>query len=315
MIHCKSLFQLICFVVLPLITFSQGTDKLAEIELLVKNEKFVEAGKKLEQSWNDFPKSERLYLLRGRIRIYGEKNFSGALEDYNEAIKLNGTSSEGYFFRSQLFAAADIFSEAKNDLSMALRYATTDSMKVEILLYRSGANLATANYQAVLVDCREAYALDSVNPKVMNNMAMSFNRLGEYDSALIFLNRMLLYDSTNFAPYMNIGFVMITKGKYDEAIPWLEKALTLQNKQPYIWNNLAYAKLKTGKTKEALTNVNKSIALDASNSYAFRNRGLIYLELQKKEEACQDFTKAIELGFRERFGKEVDDLKEQHCKN
>jgi len=64
----------------------------------------------------------------------------------------------------------------------------------------------------------------------------------------------------------------------------------------------------------ALQDVNKSIGLYPGNSYAYRNRALIYLALNKTGEACADLDAALSLGFAQRYGPEVAELKNKNCK-
>ena len=76
---------------------------------------------------------------------------------------------------------------------------------------------------------------------------------------------------------------------------------------------MGYAKFKLKDYNGALEDIKKSINLNNNNSYAFRNRALIYFELNNKDSACMDIKKALELGFTEKYGKEVEDLFNKNC--
>jgi regulator of sirC expression with transglutaminase-like and TPR domain len=64
-----------------------------------------------------------------------------------------------------------------------------------------------------------------------------------------------------------------------------------------------------------MEDVNKSLKLFPENSYAYRNRALIYLNLKDAKKACLDIETAFKLGYREKYGPDLDLIQSENCKN
>ncbi len=95
---------------------------------------------------------------------------------------------------------------------------------------------------------------------------------------------------------------------YELAILDFNKAISIDPLFAYPFNNRGYAYLKLGNRAQAIQDINHSLTLDPDNSYAYKNRALYYLELNDLVNAKQNLLTAQQLGFRERYGDEVDKL-------
>ena len=286
---------------------------LSECRSLLEQKKFSAALVKIDTYLSSHPGADSALVLKGRCYL-GMGKAQESYESFSAAIKKNGKSADAYYWRAFLFFNSGNVNEAKNDLGMALKSSRIDSLTRSILLLRSSANLETMNYSGVIEDCQKVLEKDTVNMDALNNMALAYSESGQPDSALPILYKIVSLDSNKFYAVMNIGYVLLSKERYEEAISWLDKAVRIDSKEAFSYSNRAYAKLKLGRLNEAMSDINKSISLDKTNSYAFRNRALIFLEMDKKDKACDDIASAITLGFREKYGKEVDDLKSKYCK-
>jgi tetratricopeptide (TPR) repeat protein len=289
-----------------------GQSDFTEMRQLLSNSKWSAVLPKVDQYLKKNPDSDTAMLIKAEA-YWGLGKGQEAYMNVSSVIEKNPKFADAYYLRGSLLVTAGQPVQGKNDLAMAMKYMTNDSLRKHILLTRSSANLATMNYQASIDDCKAGLLLDSVGHGFFSNLAMAYNEMGLPDSALPWLYRSYALDSTLFYTVMNIGFVLSSKKDYAGSMEWFDKAIKLDPDAAYSYSNRAYAKLKLGKPSDALTDVNKSISLDKTNSYAFRNRALIYLEMGKKDKACDDLKKAIELGFREQYGKEVDELLKENC--
>lgn len=289
-----------------------GQSDFTEMRQLLRDDKWSAVMPKVEQYLKKHPDSDTAMLIKAEAS-WGLGKGQEAFNTVSAVIEKSPKFAEAYYLRGTLLVTAGQPVQGKNDLAMAMKYMVNDTLRQHILLTRSSANLATMNYQASIDDCKAGLLLDSVGHGFLSNLAMAYNELGMPDSALPWLYRSYALDSTLFYTVMNIGFVLSSKEDYAESLKWFDKAIKLDPDAAYSYSNRGYAKLKLGKTSDALSDVNKSISLDKTNSYAFRNRALIYLETGKKDKACDDLKKAIELGFREQYGKEVDELIKENC--
>jgi tetratricopeptide (TPR) repeat protein len=304
--------NLILLVFLFLYVNGFGQSDFTEMRNLLRDNKWSVVIPKVEQYLKKNPDSDSAMLIKAEA-YWGLGKGQEAFVSVSSVIDKSPKFAEAYYLRGALLVTAGQPVQGKNDLAMAMKYMVNDTLRQHILLTRSSANLATMNYQAAIDDCKAGLLLDSVDIGFHSNLAMAYNELGLQDSALPWLYRSYELDSTAFYTVMNIGFVLSSKEDYEGSLKWFDKAIKLEPDAAYSYSNRGYSKLKLGKNSEALSDVNKSISLDKTNSYAFRNRALIYLETGKKDKACDDLKNAIELGFREQYGKEVDELLKENC--
>jgi Tfp pilus assembly protein PilF len=66
-----------------------------------------------------------------------------------------------------------------------------------------------------------------------------------------------------------------------------------------------------GNLTEAKIDIEKSLELDGKNSYAYKNLALYYIEMKNTTKALTSLNKAKDLGFKELYGNEVDELLHQ----
>jgi tetratricopeptide (TPR) repeat protein len=151
------------------------------------------------------------------------------------------------------------------------------------------------------------------NANFYNNLAMTYNDLKEYDKAQEAIHKAIELKPEDMGFKGNLAFIFTQMGKHEEAVLIYDEVLKVEV-NPLAYNNRGYAKLQLGKLEEALEDINTSIKFYPTNAYAFKNRALVYIELKDKEKACQDLEKANELGFSVTYGREVNDLIEEHCK-
>lgn len=116
-------------------------------------------------------------------------------------------------------------------------------------------------------------------------------------------------------------FYLWIKKNYENVIKDFDKALQIiieneegENFKAFAFNNRGFAYHKNGDNNQALKDINHSLDLLPTNAYAYKNRGLIYLEIQEYAKACADLEKAIELGYTKQYGKEVEKLIEEKCR-
>ncbi|MDQ3051027.1 MAG: tetratricopeptide repeat protein [Bacteroidota bacterium] len=307
----KAFYSMILVLAIAVAT-TQGQSKHAEVDTLMKNGKFAAAKSLLDKLIAKNPGNDTLLTKRG-ISYYELDKIQLSYDDLSAAIKANPQMANAYLYRGRVFLSSNENSEAINDLNMAIRHASDDSVKINSYLTRASARMMMRQLEGAIEDAKAVLAIDSNNIPALNNMGMSLDQLGRHDEGLESLYKIAAIDSTIIYVPMNIGFIMISMERYAEAIEWIDKALQIDNAQPLAYNNRGYAKLKLGRPKEALTDINKSLSIKEKNNYAYRNRALVYLELNEKVKACLDLQKSLDLGFTEQYGNEVKDLYRTNC--
>lgn len=286
---------------------------LAAGRKLFKEEKYSAALAKAENLLKDNPDFDSALVLKGEC-LWRMKKYQEGFTLLTKVVNEHPRYNYAWYVRAHMQRMSGNLSEAKNDLSMALRNIGQDTLAKDIYNDRAWVNLKIRNLDAGREDALMTITLDSTNTTAMSTMALCLNQSNQPDSALTWLRKAFAIDSTNLGTTINMGFVLLKKEKFEEAIEWLNRAIRLDPKEAYTYNNRGYAKYKLGDLNAAMTDINKSLSMDDHNSYAFRNRALVYIALAKYDKACMDLQKATELGYRENYGDEVDQLRKEYCK-
>jgi tetratricopeptide (TPR) repeat protein len=279
---------------------------------LIKDKKYKEAHDFLNKEIAKTPDNAELYYLQSRVYYHEENKTKETISSLNKAIEKNSTYSAAYCDRGTIYTNLLMFQDGKDDIDAAIKYATTDStLKQAKIALASYYAITRKNEQAVEI-FNEVLISDSLNFGVLNNLAMVYQDMKDYDKSLEILYKLeKLKPDEIFVP-VNIGFVLSHLEKYKEALEYFNKAEKIQ-KDALVYSNRAYVKHKLDDNKGALVDINKSIKLYPSNSYAYRVRALIYLATKNTDSACQDLYTALAYKYTEMYGDDVRELRDKYC--
>jgi len=188
------------------------------------------------------------------------KDYEGAIEEYNKAIKVDSTYYNAYYNRALAEINLQFFDKAFSDLSKTIYL---NSKKYDAYNYRGNVRLIMKDTSGALLDYNIAINL---NPK---------------------------YPST----YYNLGNLNLNKKDYNEAIFQYSKAIDLNNKFIDAFLNRGIAKYYLKDFQGSINDYNKVIELNEKYAIVYKNRGLSKIAINDKDGACNDFSKAVTLGL------------------
>ena len=194
--------------------------------------------------------------------------------------------------------------------------------------------------------CNSTHAQDAEEIFQRGN---SLNSEGNFEEALIYVNRSLNMDSTLYQRYLfradikkELGFIEsaisdVTKAinrcehttrKYHVSDYYLERAqlftmkgdtasslndltksIRVNSRNWEAYNARSVLLFKSGNLTAALADLNKSVEIDDNQSTTFIARGVIKLQLTDTVGACEDFTRVANWGF-----DEFDSWIKENCK-
>jgi len=203
------------------------------------------------------------YISRGNAWLK-KKEYSRAIDDYTQAIKLDGKKAEVYNYRG--FARAELAARNKlNGMNLAIEdYTQAISMNqkyVDALINRSYAYFQTGDYTRVIEDCDRIIALEPANATIWNRRGSAWYEKEEDDKAI-----------TDFSQAIKI--------KNDYAAAWYNRANAWYNKR---------------EVDKALADLNRCLAINPSFADAYNSRGKIFQYMGNKESAAADFDSAKRL--------------------
>ncbi len=175
------------------------------IVILLPKRAALEAAKRASENQpSSMPENASAYISRGLAKLE-EKSYDQAIEDFNEAIRL--------------------------DPKDALAYNN-----------RGLAWLAKESYDQAIEDFNEAIRLDPKDASAYSSRGWAFLAKKDYDRAIEDFDKAIRLDPKDASAYSSRGSAFLAKKDYDRAIEDFEEAIRLDPKHPLAHKGLAIAK-------------------------------------------------------------------------
>ena len=267
-------------------TFYQALLKSGEVHL--KSKEYDESIKLFEQILNnEKEKNNELALLRKGDALFMKNNYEGALELYENVLKLNKNNEEALIGAGICKRKLLKLDEAINYYDKALEInnnnANTLYNKAIALSFKGNNNeandlLLKAKDIKDSEDIFYSYELNNLKDK-------NYNKLNEIFDSYINENKQI----TNPGIYNIKAQALYEDGKYEEALKYIEKSLELNPNYNYAMNTKANILDKIGKKVEALDWYKKAAESKPENVIFILNYSLALLENKNKEKSKEMF--------------------------
>ncbi len=260
-------------------------------------------GVELETAVNLYPNAPEVYLYRGRYyRVkysFPDEKFKLAIEDFNKAIELDSTSTDGYYWRVKIKISQGKLDEALLDYSKTIELDPTNPTH-----YQNRADFYSdylQDYNKALVDYSKAIELEPENIAYWYSRGKLYSEnLLQNEAAIKDFEQILKISPDDIDAINYIGTIYEKQGDIEQAIKEYEKGIALENTRPesvaYCYSNRANLYEEQNKLNEALADYSKAIELDSKNPVRYQYRANFYADyLHDNNKALLDYTKAIEL--------------------
>ncbi len=203
-----------------------------------------------------------------------------------------GSSIEGSCLRAKEHLAAERYSEAYLEYSLASRIAPSDPRPWVGLgdVYRriDLDQLAEDSY-------RKAIALDPGSRPARVSLAMLLCEIGKNDEAVSLLRAMGREDPGDPFLWAELAINALHRGKPREAIPLLEKYNRVEGRQSWGWANLGRAHADAGDLEPAEKAYREALAVNPRSPLPHLWLGQLLIEKGRKEEADRELKTFREL--------------------
>ena len=200
------------------------------------------------------------YSNRG-IAKYKEKDYDGALADFEKTISLDPGFTLAYYRRGIIRNIRGDRKGAMADFNRAIAYVP---------------GFADAYYNRGLVE----------------------REMKDYPGALADFTRTIQLNAYHVDAWFNRGLVYIDTGDYQAAIQDYNTVISYSPDYVNAYNNRGIARLSLGDNLNAVRDFDKALSLFPQFSDAFYNRGLAKSNLGDTAGACADWKQAASYGFR-----------------
>ncbi len=114
---------------------------------------------------------------------------------------------------------------------------------------------------------------------------MMYQRLGDFENALVSYRQVLQRDDLNVEAHNNLGVLYRDKGLYDDAIRHFQRAIAINPRYARARNNLGVVYLSQRKFDTAATQFHAALAIDPKNVESMVNLSTVEKESGRREQA------------------------------
>jgi Flp pilus assembly protein TadD len=142
----------------------------------------------------------------------------------------------------------------------------------------------------------EQYAqYDSVNPRILANLADSYRKLQQADPYFRVLQRAAAIGSSNPGVYSNLGVEYANRGDTAKAIEMNLKCLAMDSTQVQAHANLAILYLNVGNSQAALRYATSALALGMRDPVLYRIQAKAYIRMNDYQKAVEVYDRYLAL--------------------
>jgi tetratricopeptide (TPR) repeat protein len=190
-------------------------------------------------------------------RLFDQRNYDGAIREFDEAIKLDPNMAEAYAYRARAYVGNNN-DQALSDANKAIQLNSRLAMGY---LARGNVYRNKKDYDRAIADYTEAIRLDPQNAIAYYNRGNSYDDKKDYDRAIADFTEAIRLNPRYVNAYVNRGVAYKNKNDYDRAI----------------------------------ADYTEAIRLDPQNVFAYYNRGNAYDDKKDYDRAIADFTEALRI--------------------
>ncbi|BAY60156.1 serine/threonine protein kinase containing TPR domain [Calothrix brevissima NIES-22] len=231
------------------------------------------------------------YNNRGNAR---EKlgDYQGAIEDYNQAIKIHPDYADAYCDRGNARGNLGEYQAAIEDYNRAIKINPDDA---DAYCNRGNARWDLGEYQAAIEDYNRAIKINPDYADAYNNRGNARWDLGEYQAAIKDYNQAIKINPDYADAYINRGLAREKLGEYQTAIKDYNQAIKINPDYADAYINRGNARGNLGEYQAAIKDYNRAIKINPDDAIAYINRGVAHYDLGKYPAAIEDYNRAIKI--------------------
>lgn len=238
------------------------------------------------------------------IAYYHLNEEEKSIEDLNKALEIDPQNENALINRGLHYFEKKNYNKALDDYLAANEiYNSLETLKNITETY-----LQKGDYDSAKSFCKELLYASPGDKWAFRTYADIHAMTSDYKVAIEYYNKILKHEPANSEILNNIGYYNMKLGNLDQSEFYYKTAIQYDSDYAYPVNNWGHLEYLKKNYYKALELINRSIKIDPSNSFAFKNRALVYLAEGNKEAAYEDLIYAQELGFKDYWGDEVDNL-------
>ncbi|MCL0054050.1 tetratricopeptide repeat protein, partial [Dehalococcoidia bacterium] len=220
------------------------------------------------------------------------REYSKAVDDLSEAIRLNPEDSWTYGERAVSYNELEEHSKAIDDATEAIRL---DPERDFGYGQRGFAYRRFGEHSKAVDDYSETIRLNPEIPFLYGHRAVSYNELEEHSKAIDDATEAIRLDPESDFGYGQRGFAYRRLGEHSKAVDDLSEAIRLNPEDSWTYGERAVSYNGLEEHSKAVDDLSEAIRLNPEEPWTYGQRAVSYNELNEHSKAIDDATEAIRL--------------------
>lgn len=186
------------------------------------------------------------YYNRG-IAFYEGKKYHEAIQDFNQALKLEARSALAYYYRGVCYQELNELEKAIVSYSCAI---TLDPEPEDCLLNRGLCYQSLGNFSRAIKDYTRIIKRNRQNVLALINRGYCYQQMKDLTQAIIDYKKVIEIAPFNASAYYNLGSIYWMQQDWEAVIEVWEKCLEINPDHEQVLNNLPTAKVNARYSKK-----------------------------------------------------------------
>lgn len=223
---------------------------------------------------------------------YDKGEFESAIQDYNQAIRLNPNSAAAFNNRGLAYVATGQFDQAIEDYDHAIRLNPTYALA---FCNRGIAYGHKGHHEQAIKDYDQAIKRNPACANALYNRGVTHHRNGQFDRAIQDYDQVISLNPDDAGAFNSRGNAYSDKKDYDRAIQDYDQAIRLNPHDAAAFYNRGSAYDDKREFDRAIQDYDRAIRINPIDAATFYNRGIVYDKKGEYDRAIQDYAEAIRL--------------------
>lgn len=240
----------------------------------------------------DLTKDDLSNTLHRRGWVYfNKKQYDRAIQDYNEAIRINPNNAHAFAGRGNAYSKEGRYDLAIRDFEEGMRL----NPKFNLLSNRAAAYFGKGQYDRAIQDYDELIRRNPRDAGAFHHRGMAHLNKGQYDRAIQDFDETIQLEPKLASAFNNRGVAYSSKGQYDRAIQDFDEALQINPRDTMSFRNRGMTYYRKEQYERAIQDFDEAIRLNPRDTIVLYSRGLAYFRTSQYDRAIQDYDEAIRL--------------------
>jgi len=238
----------------------------------------------------DRPDDVLLHLTLG-ASLEKNRDFEGALAEYNSAIALAIDFPEAYYHSARMLTTLNKVHEAEENYLQALKLKNNyvQAQNNLTVLYLDSDRIRKARESA-----EKTLKIDAGYVPGVVNMGIVHELLGERKKAEGFYRKAIEIDASSYIAHFRLAMLLIGDQRDSDALEEFNKTLEFRPDFSPAYNEMGLMALDNGNFSKALECLSRAVAIDSTFAIAYFNLGGIYSNMGEFRKAADAYTRYLQ---------------------